>query len=171
MIPQLPKRLLGLCLVPVLLASLDGALTLSGQSPEYWAGNYSRVNEGSPMMHRWLAYHPLAYVSGLAGWVLVFTLLILLTPQTLALTISIAVTLGHTLGAASWLIYRPDYGHQVCCGLFLLTAIGLAVGIRWGWRAEPRSDAPMGVRLPFALRWGVIGLLWAIAVYLFLWPR
>ncbi len=38
------------------------------------------------------------------------------------------------------------------CGLSLLTAAAIAVGIRWGWRAEPQADAPAGVSLPFALR-------------------
>jgi hypothetical protein len=50
------------------------------------------------------------------------------------------------------------------CGLCLLTAVGMAVGIRWGWRAEPQSDAPVGVRLPFALRWAVIAALSGIAI-------
>ena len=99
--PELRRRLLWLCLLPALLACLDGALTLVGQSAEYWAGNYARVNESSPTFNHMLARHPLAFVAGVAGWILVFTSLILLLPQTLALTISIAVTIGHTWGAAS----------------------------------------------------------------------
>jgi hypothetical protein len=171
MMPQLRRRLLGLCLLPTLLACLDSALTLGGQSAAYWAGNYSRVNEASPTFHQLLAYHPLAYFAGQAGWILVFTLMILLMPQTLALMTSIAVTLGHTLGAASWFVFRLHYGYQLCSGLFLMTAIGLAVGIRWGWQAEPRSDEPIGRKLPMAFRWAVIGLLFSVAAYLFLWPR
>ena len=168
---QLRRRLLGLCLLPALLACLDSTLTLAAQSKEYWAGNYARVNEMSPTFHQLLAYHPLAFVAGEAGWILIFTGMILLMPQTLALIMSIAVTLGHTGGAASSLLFRYPYGYQVCIGLCLLVAVGLAVGIRWGWRAEPQFDAPVGLRLPCALRWAVIVALFGIAVYLYLWPR
>jgi hypothetical protein len=41
-------RLRGLCLPPLGLACLDAALTLLGQSPEYWGGNYGQVSELSP---------------------------------------------------------------------------------------------------------------------------
>src|SRR5262245_1814193 len=169
--PQLRHRLFGLCLLPTLLACLDFGLTLGGQPAEYWVGNYSRVNELSPTFHQLLAWHPLALVAGTVLWILIFVSLILLLPQTLALTLSIAVVLGHTLGATSWLIYRIHYGYQAVCGLFLLAAIGLAVGILWGWQAEPRSDARLGASLPVGLRWLVIALLLGVAVYLFLWPR
>jgi hypothetical protein len=45
---QLRQRLLGLCLVPALLAGFDGWLTLHGQTKEYWSGNYKQVIKGSP---------------------------------------------------------------------------------------------------------------------------
>ena len=165
------RRLLGLCIPPVMFAALDGALTLTGQSAAYWAGNYGRVNELSPTFNHLLSYHPLAFAAGLLAWMLVFCGMILLMPQTLALTTSIAVTVGHTRGATSWLLYRFDYHYQASLGLFLAMALILAVGIRWGWGAEPRSDAPIGARLPGVLRWVMIAMLFAVAVYLFLWPR
>jgi hypothetical protein len=169
--PQFRQRLLGLCLPPAALATLDGALTLAGQSGRYWAGNYGQVNELSPTFHQLLSYHPLAFTAGWLAWVLVFCSMILLMPQTLALTTSIAVTLGHTWGATTWLLYRFHYGYQVCEGLFLATALALAMGIRWGWRAKPQSDVPVGAGLPLFSRWAGIAMLFAITIYLFLWPR
>ena len=74
-------------------------------------------------------------------------------------------------GAATWLIYRFHYGYQLCNGLFLFVALTLAIGIRWGWRAEPRFDQRIGEQWPFVVRWAVIGALFGIIVYLFLWPR
>ena len=165
------RRLLGLCLPPALLALFDAALTLFGQSAAYWAGNYAQVNEQSPTFHQLLATHPLAFTAGLVAWVLVFSGLILLLPQTLAMTASIAVAIGHTWGATTWLIYRFEFGYQTCNGLFLLTAFVLAVGIRWGWAAEPASDQPLGAKLPVLVRWGAVAALLGVAVYLFLWPR
>jgi hypothetical protein len=45
------------------------------------------------------------------------------------------------------------YGHKMFVGLCLLTAVCMAVGIRWGWRAEPQSDSPIGSRWHFSVRW------------------
>jgi hypothetical protein len=148
---------------------LDGWLTLHGQTKEYWAGNYAHVIEGSPTFHELLSCGPLAYIAGLSGWVLAFVGLILLMPQTFALSVSIALTLGHAIGASSWLL-DFQYGYQLYSGMCVLAAIGLAVGIRWGWRAEPLKDLPVGPRLPVGLRWLIIGALCGVEIY-FLWPH
>jgi hypothetical protein len=156
-------------LVPALLAGLDGWLTLHGQTKEYWGGNYAQVIEGSPTFHKLLTYGPLAYVVGLSGWVLAFVGMILLMPQTLALAVSIALTLGHAIGASSWLLDFPN-GYQLYSVMCVLAAVGLAIGIRWGWRAEPRDDVPVGARLHVGLRWLIIAGLCGVEVY-FLWPH
>jgi hypothetical protein len=98
------RRLFGLCLPPATAASLDAALTLRGQSAEYWAGNYAQVNELSPTFHHLLAYHPLAFVAGFLGWMFIFAAMILLLPRTLALAMSLAVSIGHTWGATTWFL-------------------------------------------------------------------
>jgi hypothetical protein len=166
---QLRRRLFGLCLVPVLLAALDGCVTLHGQSKEYWAGNYSQVIEGTPLFRILLTHGPAAYVAGLAGWVLAFAGMILLAPETLALAVTIAFTLGHAVGAYSWLV-DVRYFFQLYYGMLLFAAVGLAVGIRWVWRAEPQNDAPVGKRLHWGLRWLIIVALCGIEVY-YLWPH
>ena len=166
----LRNRFLGLCLPPLLFAAIDGTLTLAGQSAEYREGTYSPVNEASPTFHHLLGIHPLAYVAGLLVWMGIYVGVILLLPGTLALIVSIAVTLGHSAGAATWLLWRFQYGYQACNGLFLLTAVALGLGIRWGWQAGPPPEHP----LPFlsgSLRWVIAAALFAIGVYLFMWPR
>jgi hypothetical protein len=167
------RRLLGLCLPLVLAAALDGALTLAGQPDRYWAGDYTHVNEGSPTFRHLLAYHPAAFVLGWSGYVLVLAALILLLPQTLALTTGLAATVAYTWGASTWLWQgsRFPHGYQLCNALFLLVGAALAVGIRWGWLAEPRSDRPVGERWPFAVRWALIGTLFAVVVYMVFWPH
>lgn len=165
------RRLWGLCLPPAAAACLDAALTLVGQSAEYWAGDYASVNEISPTFQHLLAYHPLAFLVGFLGWMLVFVAMILLLPRTLALATSLAVTVGHIGGAATWLLYRFHYGYQACQGLFVLAALALAIGIDRVWPAERKADDSIGARLPHVLRWVLIAVLVGIAVYLFLWPR
>jgi hypothetical protein len=164
------QRLLGLCIAPVLLCALDCTLTLVGQLPQYWAGNYLWANEGSPTFYQLLQLHPAAFIAGIVVWIFVFVACILLLPDVLALIVSVVVTFGHAAGAASWLYGRFHYGYQLCNGLFLLAAILVGVGIRWGWRATPQGDYRLG-RLPWFVRWGLIVLLVGVGVYISLWPR
>jgi hypothetical protein len=62
---------------------------LAGQSQEYWAGDYTRVNEADTFSHRLLTYHPLAFVAGHGIMALVSIGLILLTPRITAIIFSI----------------------------------------------------------------------------------
>ncbi len=96
---KLRRRLIGLCLVPVLLAAVDGSVTLNGQPPAYWADDHSRVIEGTPGFRMLLMHGPAAYIAGLTVWVLAFVGLILLLPSTLALAVCLQFTLGHAIGA------------------------------------------------------------------------
>ena len=161
------RRFIGLCLLPVLMTCLDDGLTMSHQPASYWAGDYSKASEANPWFHRLMAYHPAAFVSWEAASVLIFVGMILLMPQTLALTISIAYTLGYLVGASTWLLYGGH--HTMFSVLCLLTAFVMAVAIRWGWRAEPQSDSPVGVRLHIGLRWALILVLAGVAAWMQLW--
>lgn len=164
------NRLLGLCLPPVLLCAFDNTVTLLGQSAEYWAGDYLRVNEASPTFHHLLQIHPLAFAVGIMAWMAVFVGIILLSPDILALIVSIAVTFGHAAGAATWLLWRFHYGYQAVNGLLLASAVLLGFGIRYGWRAVPSERYQFSGWL-LRLRWLLIAGLFAIGTYLFLWPR
>jgi hypothetical protein len=163
------NRLVGLCLPPLALTVLDGALTLWGQSPEYWSGVYQATNEASPTMHQLLQHHPLAFVAGLALWSAAFISIILLLPDALALFVSIAITFGHAAGSATWLYWRFDYGYQLCNALFATSAVLLALGIRYGWKAAPAER----YTLPFhpAVRWLMVLATIGLAVYTYLLPR
>jgi hypothetical protein len=164
------RRLTGLCLPPLLFCTLDGTLTAFGQSAEYWAGDYACVREGSPTFNHLLQIHPAVFAAGLLVWAAVFVGIILLLPDTLALIVSITVTFGHTVGAATWLLWRFQFGYQVCNGLFLASAVILGLGIRWGWRAVPDWEYQLR-GWPWGLRWMLALGLFAVGVYLFLWPR
>ncbi len=128
------RRLLGLCLPPLIFCVLDAGLTLYGQSAEYWSGNYAAVNEGAPTFHDLLQIHPAAFAAGILAWIVVFAVVIVLLPAALALIVSIAVTFAHVAGAGTWIWHVFHFGYQACLGLFLVAAIMLGIGIRWGWR-------------------------------------
>jgi hypothetical protein len=162
------RRLIGLCLVPVLLAALDGSVTLAGQSAAYWTGEHSRVLEGTPGFRMLLTHGPAAYMAGLMLWVLAFVGLILLLPSTPALAVCLMFTLGHTIGAFSW-INRFPHGREFPVFINAITAVGLALGIRW-WVRSPRDDRPLGAGLPNTIRWAVIVMLCSVPI-LYTWPR
>jgi hypothetical protein len=170
MMTSVGRRFLGLCLSPLVFYALDNGLTLFGQSAEYWAGNYRCANEASPTFNHLLQIHPAAFLAGTLLWAAMFVAVILLLPAFLALITSIVVTFGHTLGAATWLMYRFHFGYQMCLGLLLVSSIVLASGIYWGWQAQPAQKDPLS-NWPPVLRWSLIVSLVGIAVYLFLWPR
>lgn len=166
----LHQRFVGLCLVPMAFCILDSTLTLLGQSSEYWSGNRLAVNEGSPTFHQLLSIHPAAFILGIAVWISIFVGIILLLPETPALILSIATVFGHTVGAATWILYGFQFGYQMCNGLFLLAALSLGLGIRFGWQAAPREPMRFD-QFPAVWRWIVIAALFGTGVYLFLWPR
>jgi hypothetical protein len=126
--------------------------------------------EVSPTFRHLLQTHPAAFVAGSLAWAAVFVAGILLLPDTLALIASLAVTFGHAVGAATWLLFHFHFGYQAGNGLFLLAAVALGLGIRWGWRAAPAEEYRLA-GWPPGLRWALVAGLVAIGAYLFLWPR
>lgn len=95
--------------------------------------------------------------------------MIMLLPPTLALMTCLAATLGHTWGATTWLS-RYQYGYQIGNGFFLFIAVILAAGMQT-WHAEAQPKALLAPRMPLVQRWVLIGLLSAVLVYFYLWPR
>lgn len=117
------RRKIWLCVPPFALCMLDQGITLLGQRSEYWAGDYSVANEGNPWFLWLLRQHPLAFEAGIAAWVSVFCVVILTLPRRAAMTISIAIVLGHTWGTATWMLHVLPYGYWIALSLFLVSAI------------------------------------------------
>jgi hypothetical protein len=166
----LRQRFLGLCLPPILFCVLDFTLTLVFQPAEYWQGDRAQIIEGSPTFHYLLTVHPAAFVFGVLVWIAIFIALLLLLPDTPALITSIAIVFGHTAGTAAWLRGRFPFDYQLLVGLFVLAAVSVGLGVRWGWQAAPTQPLRLG-RLSGLWRWAMIAALGAVTVYLFLWPR
>jgi hypothetical protein len=166
----LRQRFLGLCLPPILFCVLDFTLTLVFQPAEYWQGDRTRIIEGSPTFHYLLSISPAAFVVGVLVWIAIFVAVLLLLPDTPALVTSIAIVFGHSAGTAAWLRGRYTFDYQLLVSLFVLAAVSIGLGIRWGWQAAPREPLHLG-RLSSFWRWTMIAALVAVVVYLFLWPR
>jgi len=163
------RRLLGLGLPCLLPWVLDVALTLHGQPPEYWAGDYSRTTEGAAFYRRLYALHPVAGVGGHLLFLGLIGGLLVLLPERPAVVLALAAAFGSTWGASSWveryLVTRAAWGapaavswYQALHALFLATAALAGVGVRWVVRSSAvLSGGGSGRRLS-GRRWALIAL-------------
>jgi hypothetical protein len=160
------RRLIGLALPPVAFCALDMSLTLWGQSAEYWAGNYSHVNEVSPTLNSLLQISPVAFIVGCVSIALLGVTTILLLPEGLALITSIAGVLGGTYGASTWLLFRFHCGYPWINLLLLSAAVVLGVAIRFGWQARPEPGYYLPLRPLW--RWTLAVMFVAILIWIIL---
>jgi hypothetical protein len=112
-----------LLLGPLLFCILDGALTLQGQSHEYWEGRFDLAEEMNPLGLWPLQRGPSVFAIALLCWITVFCLGIVLLPENLARPLAFAVQLGHSLGAASWLTRHGIIGWLALIVLLLSSRI------------------------------------------------
>ncbi len=159
-------RFVGLCLPPIAFAILDATLTLYGQSSDYWSGRYAAVNEASPTFHQLLAIHPVVFVAGFAVWMAIFVGFILLVSDTWALISCITVINGHAAGAATWLLWRFQFGYQAANGCFFWRR-SWRFGDPLGMASRPESSV-VAPRTVSARDRVLAALLFAAAVWLFL---
>jgi hypothetical protein len=167
------RRLLGLglpCLLPWLL---DVTLTLHGQPPEYWAGDYSRTTEGAAFYRRLYELHPAAGVGGNVLFIVLVGALLARLPEWLAVVLALAVAFGSTWGASTWvqnyLITRAAWGapsavtwYQATNALFVATAALSGLGVRWVVRSSASPlDASTGRRAGVR-RWALIAVCVAV---------
>ena len=167
----LPLRSVWLVVPPILLCTLDVGLTLYGQSDAYWSGNYADVNEISPSFGYYLSIHPLVFAAVVFVWIAIFSAIILLLPEMLALTICIAIVIGHMAGAATWFAYRFN-NYQACNALFLITSLVVVLAFKRGQTNDGRSAVDwQRTGLPGWSRWLIVLALIGLPVWWFLIPR
>jgi hypothetical protein len=118
----------------MVLSILDNALTLLGQPPEYWAGDYTRCLEENPVLRWCLEHHPAAALAEGAVWVALVGAAVFVLPWRAAKVVSLGVALGHVVGASSWLQQR-----LATYWVFPVVLLGSAWMLVWTWeRAEDR---------------------------------
>jgi hypothetical protein len=121
-----------LCCAPLLLRALDYGITLFAQSTEYWAGDYGRAVEGSPVLRWCLEQHPLMFVAVALALTVPFVLFILCWPERPARLLAGVLVVGHFYGVASW-VFESE-----ACGPTVLVALLYFCGslIETTWRKQ-----------------------------------
>ena len=166
------RRLIGLGLPCILTWVLDVGLTLQGQPPEYWAGDYARTSEGASFYRRLYTLHPAAGVGGQFLFISLIAGLLVLLPEVLAVVLALAAVFGNTYGASSWvtaaLITRSAWGratpmnwYQASNGMFLASAILAGVGVHWVVRSSKLQGHVEARHLAEWQRWMVVSLFLA----------
>lgn len=163
-------RFLGLCLPPILCGTLDATLTLCGQSPAYWAGDYQQVNEMGGFLCQLLKIHPMAFIAFQCLQFVILSSFILLVTDSIALWVSITATFSASFGASTWILYRFSWGYATCHGLLFLVTLLLMLGIRYGWQARPAEKYELKRLSPFLRSILAIAIV-AIVMYLLIWPH
>ena len=147
----------------------DAALTLGGQSADYWNDSYRTVNELSPDVHTLLSIHPMVFVMGVLTWLTIIALLSILLPQMLAIGFSTTVTVAHSIGCATWTIWRPPFGYQITMAGSVVVGVLITVSILLTLEKENRPA--FGIRSLSKAHWVLIALLISIPIYAFLIPH
>jgi hypothetical protein len=170
---QWKRRLLGLGLPCLLAFSFDIGMTMYGQPAEYWAGDYSQTNEGSPFFRNLFQVHPGAAAGGEALWAAIIIVGIVLLPEVLATIAAVAIVFGHTAGGFTWLHIIPERRwFQTLHGLLFVSATVLGLGLHWSLRnARMEDNVANQTRLSPLIRWSLIGVAFAIACYMYLIPQ
>jgi hypothetical protein len=116
--------------------------------------------------------HPTAVVAGYLIWGAIVVSLIVMTPELLAMMVTIAAVFGHLGGVYSHL-NRALGGawYQAANGMMLVAAAAVGTGIWWSAGMARRSgDNCAKRRSPSWLRWGFIVVLLAAAGGIILAP-
>ncbi|MDB5338794.1 MAG: hypothetical protein JWN70_4413 [Planctomycetaceae bacterium] len=105
----------------------DYLRTLLGQPQQYWAGDYSTLHEGQPILAYFLAIHPIAFIGFGVAWIAFVTLLMTTLPRTMAITLAFYLVLSHLWGLWTWGVSLPAAGLimalvQLACGALLAVA-------------------------------------------------
>jgi hypothetical protein len=135
---------LWLCLPPVALCLIDHALTMGSQPAAYWAGDYAAAREANEGLCWLMRQHPLAIHAALFAWLGLVGALVLALPRRPALLLALAVTIGHTFGAATWLHHTVTAGYWLAIGLCLVSAALVVVAVECGLAAPPGETGPAG---------------------------
>lgn len=120
--------------VPLVTCLTDKALTLLGQSPEYWNGDYLQVYEANPLVRTLLEIHPGCYSLGSLLYILLWLIPVVLLPKRTALVLSVWVTIAHAQGARTWMYNVFHLPYLLHNGFNLIVAVLLV----WAWTQMER---------------------------------
>lgn len=109
-------------LTPCLWACIvDTAITILHQSNEYWKGDLTKANEANPLGSVAMRNHPSGIFVLTLAWFIFIGVVGYFLPARFLRMFSLAIVMGHTVGAATWLI--KFYGFWYVIILVIVNAV------------------------------------------------
>jgi hypothetical protein len=103
--------------ISLVIVMADCFATLIGQPARYWK-NYSICDESSIIGAALLHWHPLAFTLGSIVWTILVSFLISKLGLLVSSVIFFAASLGHSLGAWTWIQPQVESGVKILIGKF-----------------------------------------------------
>lgn len=99
---------------------VDVFFTVVFQDPEYWSGNLEMANEGNPFGAAAMGQSVYGVFLMSGWWLLMILLFTVVLPFKIARVFAVAVLLGQTYGATTWIM--PRYGFWLAVALWAVNA-------------------------------------------------
>lgn len=119
------------------LYTVDVGLTLAGQPPSYWAGDYGSAVEANPVAYALLALGPGPFAGLAVAWLAGVSALVAGWRHRLTGWVAVVVAVAHAVGGASWLTRAGPWG-LAAAGAYLAAAAQVS---GWCWRRYARCFA------------------------------
>ena len=102
--------------------ALDVVLTLLGQDPVYWNGEFQTANEANPIARPLLATSPWLFGGLAALWASALAVVIVSWESRWSDRLAMVVAVSHALGGSSWLLRSGEWGFALAGGYLVLAA-------------------------------------------------
>ncbi|MGL4419096.1 MAG: hypothetical protein ACRCZF_00395 [Gemmataceae bacterium] len=125
-----------LLLPAVVLFAADVGLTLTGQPPAYWAGDFSTAIEANPIAYPILANSPWLFIGLATLWLILVSIIVVRWNHVLSGWMAVFVAFAHAIGGASWLVKLGPWGLFAA----IVYIAGAAQLANWCWRSVPSTE-------------------------------
>lgn len=115
------RHRLWLLMPAAVLCVADVGLTLTGQPPAFWGGDYGSAVEANPVAYPLLTRSPWLFVVLAAVWLVAFSVVVICWRHPATGWLAMFVAAAHAVGGASWLTRIGPWG-LVAAVLFLVFA-------------------------------------------------
>lgn len=119
-------------LIPCLFLWLfDLIATLVGQSPGYWAGNFSEAKELNPIFFWFLSKGPDVFIVATVAYIFLLVVILFLIPLRIAIITAYIASIAHVIGVASWMLQMNLRMVGIILSILLVISVKIVLDKEW----------------------------------------